>query len=145
MIVESQTLPLISRPLYDFGSGGSLVVRSACASNRPLALDLHAVQLASRRIVERVAAMHEAAVIPHEHVAHPPLLAPHELGPRRMRPQFVEEALAFVERQADDVCVRAAPEIQCFAARQRIGCVGIEEFQTRPKSTSAALSCKFVP
>jgi hypothetical protein len=52
---------------------------------------------APRRGIERIAAMHDTAVVPHHHVAGAPLVVPGELRLRGVRPQLVEQRLRFPE------------------------------------------------
>src|SRR3954469_19335960 len=66
--------------------------------------------------IEGIATVQGAAVVPHHEVADLPYLAESELGLRRMRPELVEELLAFVERHADDPAVPAPAEEQTLAS-----------------------------
>src|SRR5581483_4747168 len=83
--------------------------------DRPGALQLGAVHQPAGGGIEGVAAVHRAAVVPPDEVADLPVLAPGVFLLRRVRPQLVEQRLAFRHRQADDVGVDAAAEKQRLA------------------------------
>src|SRR5262245_17308402 len=63
-----------------------------------LADDLGAVHAAAQALVEGVAAMHDAAVVPHHQVAGAPLLVPGEAILGGMSPHGVEHRLALLDR-----------------------------------------------
>ncbi len=64
-----------------------------------LADDLRAVHQAAQALVEGVAAMHDAAVVPQHQVAGAPLLVPGEVLLGGMGPYGVEERLALLDRR----------------------------------------------
>ena len=60
---------------------------------RSCALDLRAIHDAPRVIVERIAPMHRAAVVPHDQVADAPAVRVDELALRRVLGEFVQQGL----------------------------------------------------
>ncbi len=85
-------------------AGGGLPL----ARQHRLADDLGAVHQAAQAFVERVAAMHDAAVVPHHEVADPPLLVPGEALLRGVRPQRIQKLFALLDREAVDIGAGAA-------------------------------------
>src|ERR1051326_7824360 len=75
-------------------------------------LDLRAVHHPARARIERVAAVHRAAVVPHHEIARAPVVPPRQRVARRVRPDLVEQRVALFERHPLDVRVAPAPEIQ---------------------------------
>src|SRR5436190_8761961 len=80
-----------------------------------LADDLGAVHQPAQALVEGVAAVHDAAIIPHHQIADPPLLVPGKMLLRGMRPDRVEQLLAVLDAQAMDVGAGTAAEEQRLA------------------------------
>src|SRR5215831_937251 len=74
-------------------------------SKRAVAFDLRAMHQPPVAGVELIATMQNTAIVPQHEVADPPLLIPGQLETRSMRPQRVEEPLAFFELQTVDVGV----------------------------------------
>jgi hypothetical protein len=77
----------------DFSTGGSKARALPFwpdASERPVAFDLRAMHQAAALRIEFVAAVHDAAIVPQDEVADPPLLIPSQLRARRMGPERVE-------------------------------------------------------
>src|SRR5579871_6405383 len=85
-----------------------------------LADDLRAVHQAAEAFVEGVAAVHDAAVVPHHQVADAPLLVPGEALLRGVRPHGVEQFLALLDAQAMDVGAGPAAEEQRLALGDRM-------------------------
>ena len=75
------------------------------------ALALRAVHDAPRVGIERVAAMHRAAIVPDQDVADFPLVMPRGLRPRGVRPQRIEQSFGFRQRQAAHVSVGPPSEV----------------------------------
>jgi glycine/D-amino acid oxidase-like deaminating enzyme len=92
-----------------------------------LTLDHDAVEVAHfRHVVIGVRLMHDAAVVPYDHVAHDPLVAVFELFLRRMRHQLRDQRLRLVVRHADDglhphrVEIEKLPAVVRMRANQRV-------------------------
>ena len=83
--------------------------------------DLHLVQTPPRIRVEGIAVVHGEAIVPDHKIAHLPAVRPDTLVLHRMRPQFIEQRLAFFDLKADDPGAEASPEIQALAAAVRDG------------------------
>src|ERR1044071_6827288 len=94
------------------GSSGKL---PSLACQHRLADDLGAVHQPSQALVEGVAAMHDAAIVPHHQVADPPLLVPGEALLGSVCPYRVEQLLALLDGEAVDVGTRPTPEEQRLA------------------------------
>src|SRR5215212_3593712 len=73
-------------------------------------LDLGAVHDAARGGIERVPAVKRAAVVPQDQVVALPDLPESEFWLRRVRPQPVEQRLAFGEVEPDDIAVATSSE-----------------------------------
>jgi hypothetical protein len=86
-----------------------------------LSLDLDAVHHAALAGVEWIAPMNQAAVVPYQGVPDAPLVPPHKLRARSVRPELVQQALAFFQGQPDNVAIAATAEIQRFAPRYGVG------------------------
>src|SRR5882762_3656377 len=84
---------------------------------RSLSLDLGAVHDAPGARVERVAAVHDAAVVPEHQVADPPLVAPRQGAGGGRLPDAIEQRVGLVERQSLEPRVAAPAEIQVAASR----------------------------
>src|SRR5947209_19610927 len=82
-----------------------------CSDGRG-ALELGTVHQPARRGVEGVAAVHRAAVIPPDQVADPPFLLPGEAFLAGVLPQEIQERLALLDREAEDIGVDAAAEVE---------------------------------
>src|ERR1700729_3042369 len=94
--------------------------RSICMLTRSVAFDLGAVQQAAFLGSERVAAMHDAAVVPHDQIAHIPVLHPRKAVVPGVCEQFVEKRFALVQLEPDHVRVEPAPHEERFAAGHRM-------------------------
>src|SRR6516165_4000407 len=85
--------------------------------HRPcFALDLGTVHDASRGGVEGIAAVHRAAVVPQNKVAHPPVIVPRQLVARRVSPNLIEQRFGSGKRKSVDIGVAAATEVEALAA-----------------------------
>src|SRR5690348_18455234 len=71
--------------------------------------------------IERIPTVHRGTVVPQDEVAHLPLLVPGELRLAGMGPQAVQQVLALVERQPDDVAIAAAPKEEGVPVRRGMG------------------------
>src|SRR5258707_10088356 len=80
-------------------------------------LDLGAMHDPSRLRIERVAAVQDSEIVPHQHIAYLPLMAHGEPLLRRMRPQHVEQRLAVGDTHPSHVAVRPAAKKQNLSAR----------------------------
>src|SRR5258706_16267201 len=69
---------------------------------------------AARVGIEGIAPVQGAAVIPDHEIADLPLLAECESRLRRMRPERIEQGLAFLELEPDDVAVEPPAEEQAL-------------------------------
>ena len=87
---------------------------------RALSLDLRAVHDAPRSRIERVAAVHDAAVVPQHEVAGAPLVAPRQRIGGRDVPDPIEQRVRLVERQPFEPRVAASAEIQMPSAGLRM-------------------------
>src|SRR4029077_19218655 len=76
------------------------------------ALDLRAMHDAPRLAVERIAAVHGRAVVPHHEIAQLPDMLVDEARLRDMRPQGFEHGVGLGARIALDVGVAPPPEIE---------------------------------
>src|SRR5262245_47170638 len=70
--------------------------------------------------VERIAAMHRAAVIPQHEVAGTPLMPPDDFVASRVRPQFVEQPFRFAQRYPTDVSVAPPAKVQHLSSCLRM-------------------------
>ena len=61
-------------------------------------------------VIERIAPVHGATVVPHDHVVYLPLLGPGKLRAASVLPQFVEQSLALRNRKSFDIGIDTAPE-----------------------------------
>ncbi len=84
------------------------------------ALDLSPVQQAGVFVVERLAPVQGATVVPHDEIAGLPLMTPDERIARGVRPQSVQQCFAFLEREPDDIAVQAPAEEQGLAPGFRV-------------------------
>src|SRR5689334_19884468 len=71
--------------------------------------------------VERIAPMDDAPVVPDQHVAGLPGVLVHRTWLCRGAPELVEQLLALLDRQADDIAAAPAPEIKCLAPGNAMG------------------------
>ena len=81
-----------------------------------LSLDLRAMHDAPRLLVEGVATMHHAPVVPEDEIADPPAVAPCQRVGRRNLPDSIEEGVRFVERQSFEPRVPSPTEVQMTTA-----------------------------
>jgi sodium-dependent dicarboxylate transporter 2/3/5 len=96
------------------------IAAAACVAatqyvSRALAFDLRAMHDAPRTGVERVAAVHDAAVVPQHQIAGAPLVAPRQRIGGRDVPDAIEQRVGLVERQPFEPRVAASSEIQMAA------------------------------
>jgi len=110
--------------IRDMAKAGVLMTIAAAACiaatqfvARSLSLDLGAVHDAPGARVERVAAVHDAAVVPEHQVADPPLVAPRQGAGGGRLPDAIEQRVGLVERQSLEPRVAAPAEIQVAASR----------------------------
>jgi solute carrier family 13 (sodium-dependent dicarboxylate transporter), member 2/3/5 len=101
------------------------IAAAACVAatqyvERALSLDLGAVHDAPRARVERVAPVHDAAVVPEDEISDAPPMAPCQRVRRGEFPDAVEQGVGLVQRQPFEPCIAAASEIQMLAARFRM-------------------------
>src|SRR3982074_223507 len=87
----------------------------------PMALDLGGVEDPPALRVERVAAVHRAAIVPDDDVPCRPAVLVAKPRLRGMPPQFVQPRLGFLQRAAVDVCGVAPAEEQRVVARVGVG------------------------
>ena len=87
---------------------------------RKLSLDLGAVHDAPRSRIERVATVHDAAVVPQDEIASAPLVTPRKRISCRDLPDAIEQRVRFIERQPLEPRVAASSEIQMPSARFRM-------------------------
>src|ERR1044071_3834128 len=99
------------------GSSGKL---PSLACQHRLADDLGAVHQPARALVKGVAAVHDAAIVPHHEIADPPLLVPGEALLGGVRPHGVEQLLALLDGEAVNVGTGPTPEEQGFALGHRM-------------------------
>src|SRR5690348_823954 len=89
--------------------------------HRSGALELGAVHQAARGGIKGVAAVHRAAIVPPDKIARLPILPPGEFLLGCVLPQKIEELLAFIDRQAEDIGVDAPAEEQRLPAGLGMG------------------------
>ncbi|HEY3159130.1 MAG TPA: DASS family sodium-coupled anion symporter [Vicinamibacterales bacterium] len=109
--------------IRDMAKAGILMTIAAAACiaatqyvTRALSLDLGAVHDAPGARIERVAAVHDAAVVPEHQVAGAPLVAPRQRIGSGGLPDAIEQRVGVVERQPLEPCVAAPAEIEMPAA-----------------------------
>src|SRR5262245_35816245 len=111
-----RTRPAHIPMLASEGTGGgavSLPDRAATSSVDPFgALDLTAMHDTSRFRIERVPPMQHRKIIPHEQIAHLPCMAHCEARLGRVRPERIEQGLAFRHVETEYVGIRSAAEKQ---------------------------------
>src|SRR6185436_17552874 len=113
--------------IRDMAKAGVLMTIAAAACiaatqfvARSLSLDLGAVHDAPGARVERVAAVHDAAIVPEHQVADPPLVAPRQgVGGGRL-PDAIEQRVGLLQRQSLEPRVAAPAEIEVAASRFRV-------------------------
>ena len=81
---------------------------------------LGAVHAPPQPFVKGVAPMHRAAIVPHHHVVGAPTMRPGKSRLCRMRPQFVQQSLAFGEIEPNDEGVAAAAQVERGPSRLRV-------------------------
>jgi solute carrier family 13 (sodium-dependent dicarboxylate transporter), member 2/3/5 len=108
--------------IRDMAKAGILMTIAAAACiaatqfvARSLSLDLGAVHDAPRAGIERVAAVHDTAVVPEHQVADAPLVAPGQRVRGRGLPDAIEQRVGLVERQPLEPRVAAPAEIEMAA------------------------------
>jgi sodium-dependent dicarboxylate transporter 2/3/5 len=110
------------------------IAAAACVAatqyvERALSLDLGAVHDASGPGIERVAAVHDAAVVPQHQIAGAPVMPPRQRLAGRDVPDAIEKRVRFVDLEACEPGVPAASEIQMTTAGFR---VDGDEWMQRP-------------
>jgi sodium-dependent dicarboxylate transporter 2/3/5 len=110
--------------IRDMAKAGILmtIAAAACVAvtqyvERKLTLDLGAVHDSPRSRIERVAAVHDAAVVPQDEIAGAPLVTPGQRIGRCRVPDAVEHCVGLVERQSLEPRVAASSKIEMPAAR----------------------------
>ena len=101
------------------------IAAAACVAatqyvERALSLDLRAVHDAPRSRVERIAAVHDAAVVPQDEISDAPLMAPRQRIRRGKFPDPIEQGVGLVERQPFEPRIAPTSEIQMLAPRLRM-------------------------
>src|SRR5262245_55651458 len=87
---------------------------------RMLSLDLRAVHDAPRSRIDRVAAVHDAAVVPQDEIAGAPAMTPGlRIGSSRL-PDAIEQRVGIVERQTLQPRIAPSPEIQMLTSCLRV-------------------------
>jgi len=109
--------------IRDMAKAGILMTIAAAACiaatqfvTRALSLDLGAMHDAPGARIERVAAVHDAAVVPEHQVAGAPLVAPRQRIGGGGLPDAIEQRVGLVERQPLEPRVAAPAEIEMPAA-----------------------------
>jgi sodium-dependent dicarboxylate transporter 2/3/5 len=87
---------------------------------RMLSLDLGAVHDAARSGIERVAAVHDAAVVPQDEIAGAPAVTPRLRIGRCRLPDAIEQCVRRIERQSLQPRVAASAEIQMLPSGLRV-------------------------
>jgi sodium-dependent dicarboxylate transporter 2/3/5 len=105
--------------IRDMAKAGILMTIAAAAcvaatqwAERTLSLDLRAVHDTPAAGIERVAAVHDAAVVPEHQVAGAPLVTPRQRGVCGRLPDAIEQRVGLVERQPLEPRVAASPEVE---------------------------------
>jgi len=113
--------------IRDMAKAGILMTFAAAACvaatqyvERRLSLDLGAVHDAPRSRIERVAAVHDAAVVPQDEIAGAPVVTPGQRISRGRLPNAVEHCVRLVERQSLEPRIAASSKVQMPAARFRV-------------------------
>jgi phosphate-selective porin len=113
--------------IRDMAKAGILMTVAAAAcvaatqyAGRTLALDLRAVHDAPRSGIERVAAVHDAAVVPQHEVAGAPLVAPRQRIGGGHVPDAIEQRVRLVEWQPLEPRIAAPSEIEMPASGFRM-------------------------
>ena len=93
------------------------IAAAACVAatqyvERTLSLDLGAVHDTPRPGVKRIAAVHDAAVVPQHEIAGAPVVAPRQRIGRGDVPDAIEQRIGLVERQPFEPRIAAASEVQ---------------------------------
>jgi phosphate-selective porin len=101
------------------------VAAAACVTatqyvERILALDLRAVHDAPRPGIKRIAAVHDAPVVPQDEIAWSPLVAPRQALSSRDVPDAIEQFVGFVEREPLQPGVATAPKVEMASSRFRM-------------------------
>ena len=109
--------------IRDMAKAGILmtVAAAACVTvtqyvARTLPFDLRAVHNAPRSGIERVAAVHDAPVVPQHEVADAPLMAPRQRLRGRHVPDAIEQRIGFIERQPFEPRVASATQVEMSAS-----------------------------
>jgi solute carrier family 13 (sodium-dependent dicarboxylate transporter), member 2/3/5 len=113
--------------IRDMAKAGILmtIAAAACVAatqyvERVLSLDLRAVHDAPRSRIERVASVHDAAVVPQDEIASSPAVTPGlRIGGSRL-PDAIEQRVGRIERQSLQPRVAASSEIQMLPSRLRV-------------------------
>src|SRR6266550_1456146 len=113
--------------IRDMAKAGILMTIAAAAcvaatqyAGRTLALDLRAVHDAPRSWIERVAAVHDAPVVPQDEVAGAPLVTPGQRIGGGHVPDAIEQRVRFVEWQPLEPRIAAPSEIEMPASGLRM-------------------------
>ena len=113
--------------IRDMAKAGILmtIAAAACVAatqyvERKLSLDLGAVHDAPRSRIERVATVHDAAVVPQDEIAGAPLVTPGQRISGGRLPDSVQHRVGLVDRQSLEPRVAPPSEIQMVAAGFRM-------------------------
>jgi sodium-dependent dicarboxylate transporter 2/3/5 len=114
------------------------IAAAACVAatqwvERTLSLDLRAVHDSAAAGVERVAAVHDASVVPQDQVAGTPLVTPGQRVGRGRRPDALEQRVGLVERQPLEPRIPAPAEIEMLSPR-----LGVQADQRMQRAGRAA-------
>jgi solute carrier family 13 (sodium-dependent dicarboxylate transporter), member 2/3/5 len=113
--------------IRDLAKAGILmtIAAAACVAatqyvERVLSLDLGAMHDAPRSRIERVAAVHDAAVVPQDEIAGAPAVTPGVRVSSRRLPDAIEQGIGFIERQSLQPRVAASSEIEMLPSCLRV-------------------------
>src|SRR3954466_12570037 len=98
-----------------------MVVAAAFSRRTCGALDLGPMHDPAAVVVERIAAMHGAAIVPDDEIADLPDVLPGKIRAVDIAPELVEQGLRFTEIEADQIGVATAAEIEHLAPCIRMG------------------------
>jgi solute carrier family 13 (sodium-dependent dicarboxylate transporter), member 2/3/5 len=113
--------------IRDMAKAGILmtIAAAACVAatqyvERVLSLDLRAMHDAPRSRIERVAAVHDAAVVPQDEIAGAPAMTPGLRVSSRRLPDAIEQRVGIIERQSLQPGITPSSEIQMLASGFRV-------------------------
>lgn len=83
--------------------------------------NLCALHVTAERRVEGVATVHDAAVVPHDHIAAAPFVRPFEGVAGSVSPNGIEQCLAFTDLHPDDPRIETPSQEKALPPRLRMG------------------------